>query len=55
MNRNNIRQPAISSIRAIAMILAHGVLRLQNLEKRVDNLPQESVHDDVLVTKGETL
>jgi hypothetical protein len=45
----------ISSLRAIAMILAQGVLRLQNLEKRVDNPLEESVHDDVLIAKGETL
>jgi hypothetical protein len=45
---------AISPIRAIAMILAHGVLRLQNLEKRVDNPLEESVHDVVLPPRGET-
>ena len=44
----------ISPIRAIAMILAHGILRLQNLEKRLDNPPEESVHEFVLPSKGET-
>ena len=46
---------AISPLRAIAMILAHGVLRLQQRQKQLDNPTEQSVHDHVLVSKGETL
>ena len=45
----------ITSLRAIAMILAHGVLRLQQRKKQLDSPTEQSVHDHVLVTKGETL
>ena len=36
------------------MILAHGVLRLQQRQKRLDSPTEQSVHDNVLVTKEET-
>jgi hypothetical protein len=45
---------AVSPIRAIAIILAHGVLRLHQRQKDLDNSTEQSVHDCVLVTKGET-
>ena len=44
----------ISPIRAIAMILALGVLRLQQRQKDLDSRTEQSVHDRVLTTKGET-
>lgn len=44
-----------SPLRAIAFILALGVLRLQQRQKDLDNPTEQRVHDDVLVTKGETL
>jgi len=46
--------PAISQIRAIAIILAHGVVRLHLRQKDLDNRTEQRVHDCVLVTKGET-
>jgi hypothetical protein len=46
---------AITPLRAIAMILAHGVLRLQKRQKDLDSPTEQRVHDHVLVTKGETL
>jgi hypothetical protein len=45
---------AISPIRAIAIILAHGVVRLHQRQKELDNRTEQSVHDCVLATKGET-
>ncbi len=54
MSRDGIQQPAISPIRAIAIILAHGVVRLHQRQKDLDNSTEQSVHDCVLVTKGET-
>ena len=36
------------------MILAHGVLRLQQRQKQLDSPTEQSVHDHVLVTKGKT-
>ena len=53
-DRNLSPPPAIPPIRAIAMILAHGVLRLQQRQKDLDSPTEQSVHDRVLVTKGET-
>jgi hypothetical protein len=50
----SIAENPISSIRAIAIILAHGVLRLHQRQKDLDNSTEQSVHDCVLVTKGET-
>jgi hypothetical protein len=44
----------IPPIRAIAIILAHGVVRLHQRQKELDNRTEQSVHDCVLVTKGET-
>ncbi len=46
--------PAISPLRAIAIILAHGVIRLHQRQKDLDNRTEQRVHGDVLVTKGET-
>jgi hypothetical protein len=43
--------PRISTVRAIAIILAHGVVRLHQRKKELDNRTQQSVHDCVLVTK----
>lgn len=45
----------ITPLRAVAMILAHGVVRLHQRQKDLDNRTEQSVHDCVLVTKGETL
>ena len=45
----------ITPLRAVAMILAHGVLRLQKRQKDLDRPTEQRVHDHVLVTKGETL
>ena len=56
--RNGKPMPASDSItplRAIAIILAQGVLRLQKRQKDLDSPSEQSVHDHVLVTKGETL
>ena len=53
-DRNLSPPPAIPPIRAIAMILAHGVLRLQQRQKDLDSPTEQSVHDHVLVTKGKT-
>ena len=53
MSRDGIQQPAITPIRAIDIILAHGVLRLHQRQKDLDNLTEQSVHDCVLVTEGE--
>jgi hypothetical protein len=47
----NLRMPPL---RAIAIILAHGVVRLHQRQKDLDNSTEQSVHDCVLVTKGET-
>jgi hypothetical protein len=44
---------AVSPLRAIAIILAHGVLRLHQRQKELDNSTEQSVHDCVLVTEGE--
>lgn len=46
--------PAIPPIRAIAIILAHGVVRLHLRQKELDNRTEQSVHGDVLVTKEKT-
>ena len=46
--------PPVSPIRAIAIILAHGVVRLHQRQKDLDSPTEQSVHDCVLVTKGET-
>ena len=47
----NLRMPPL---RAIAIILAQGVLRLLQRQKDLDNSTEQSVHDCVLATKGET-
>jgi hypothetical protein len=52
---NPLGEKPISPLRAIAMILAQGVLRLQQRQKQLDNLSDKSVHHDVLPTKGEML
>ncbi len=54
MQTKSIRDNPITPIRAIAIILAHGVLRLHQRQKELDNPTEQSVHDCVLVTKGET-
>jgi hypothetical protein len=46
--------PNMHPLRAIAIILAQGVLRLHQRQKDLDNSTEQSVHDCVLVTKGET-
>ena len=43
----------MAPLRTIAIILAHGVLRLHQRQKDLDNSTEQSVHDCVLVTKGE--
>ena len=45
----------VTPLRAIAIILAQGVLRLQQRQKRLDNLTEQSVHGNVLATKEKTL
>ena len=54
INSSGSNTAAISTVRAIAMILAHGVLRLQQRQKQLDSPTEQSVHDHVLVTKGKT-
>ena len=44
----------ITPLRAIAMILAHGVLRLQQRQKALDTRTEQRVHDPVLNPKGDT-
>ena len=46
---------AVPPIRAIAIILAHAVLRLQQRQKQLDNPTEQRVHDNVLATNGENL
>ncbi len=41
-------------LRIIAMILAHGVLRLQQRQKALDTRTEQRVHDPVLNPKGDT-
>jgi len=43
----------VTPLRAIALILAHGVVRLHQRQKDLDNRSEQRVHDAVLVTKGE--
>ena len=55
MTRDDVlNPPAIPPLRAIAMILAHGVLRLQQRQKDLDTPTEQSVHVPVLPTQGET-
>jgi hypothetical protein len=55
MNSNEVlKTPAIPPIRIIAMILAHGVLRLQARQKALDTRTEQRVHDPVLNPKGDT-
>lgn len=44
----------VTPLRAIAIILAHGVLRLHQRQKYLDIPTEQRVHDCVLTTKGET-
>ena len=44
----------INPVRIIAMILAHGVLRLQARQKALDTCTEQRVHDRVLNPKGDT-
>lgn len=48
------RTESISTLRAIAIILAHGVVRLHQRQKELDNRTEQSVHGCALATKGET-
>ncbi len=52
--KSMLASESITPLRAIAIILAHGVLRLHQRQKDLDNSTEQSVHDCVLVTKGET-
>ena len=55
MNRDEVLRPsAILPLRIIAMILAHGVLRLQQRQKALDTRTEQRVHDPVLNPKGDT-
>lgn len=45
---------SVPTLRAIAIILAHGVVRLHQRQKELDSRTEQSVHDCVLATKGET-
>jgi len=54
MNRDEVpRAGAVSPIRAIAMILAYGVLRLQARQKALDTCTEQRVHDPVLNPNGD--
>ena len=53
-NRSPSNSSEVSPVRAIAIILAHGVVRLHQRQKDLDNRTEQRVHDCVLVTKGET-
>jgi len=44
----------INPVRIIAMILAHGVLRLQARQKALESRTEQRVHDRVLNPKGDT-
>lgn len=44
----------MTPIHAVAIILAHGVVRLHQRQKDLDNCTEQRVHDCVLDTKGET-
>lgn len=46
---------SVTPLRAIAIILAHGVLRLQQRQKQLDNPTEQSVHDVTLATNEEML
>lgn len=46
--------PCVPPLRAIAMILAHGVLRLQQRQKALESRTEQRVHDRVLNPKGDT-
>ena len=48
------RPPAISPVQSIAIIVAKAVVRLIHRQKQLDSRTEQSVHDYVLVTKGET-
>ncbi len=53
MSRNDVPR-AVTPVRAIAMILAHGVLRLHERQKALDSRTEQRVHDSVLNPKGDT-
>ena len=52
--KSAVSSDGAAKIRAIANILAHGVLRLQLRQKQLDLLSIQSVHTDVLPTRGDT-
>jgi hypothetical protein len=43
----------VTPLRAVAMILAHGVLRLHERQKALDSRTEQRVHDSVLNPKGD--
>ena len=45
----------MTTVRIIAMILAHGALRLQARQRELAKSTEQSVNDSVLTTKGEKL
>ena len=47
--------PPINPIRIIAMILARGVVRLQQRQKALESRTEQRVHDPVLNPKGDTV
>ena len=51
MQTKSIGDNPITPIRAIAIILAHGVLRLMQRQKDLDNATEQSVHGRVLTPK----
>ena len=44
----------VTPLRAIAMILSHGVLRLQQRQKALESRTEQRVHYPVLNPKGDT-
>jgi hypothetical protein len=50
---NSRNSSPINPVRIIAMILAHGVLRLHERQKALDSRTEQRVHDPVLNPKGD--
>ena len=50
---NRTPPPEPTPLRAIAIILAYGVLRLQQRQNVLDNSTEQSVHHGVLTPKGD--
>ncbi len=53
-NRAGSATASVSPVRAVAMLLAAGVVRLQQRQNQLDNLTEQSVHAGVLIPKGDT-